>query len=135
MRSRESTGRRRGGRQPGARGAAGRPLRDDPLAAAAIRLVAEARGILPLLLLHPSRCDAPVAEARQLAMYLLHVILQRNYAAIGASFRRDRTTVAHACAHIEDLRDEPGFDCEVAALEGELKALRTAAAGGQDVHA
>jgi chromosomal replication initiation ATPase DnaA len=100
-----------------------------------VRLVAEARGISPLLLLHPSRCDAPVAEARQLAMYLLHVILQRNYAAIGASFRRDRTTVAHACAHIEDLRDEPGFEREVTALEGQLKALLPAAAGEHDVRA
>lgn len=85
-----------------------------------VDLVARMRGVPPLLLLHPRRCRAAVAEARQLAMYLMHVIHGRSYADVGAFFGRDRTTVSHACARIEDCRDEPGFDAEVAALEAAL---------------
>jgi hypothetical protein len=85
-----------------------------------IDLVARVRGIPSLLLLHPSRCSAAVAEARQLAMYLMHVIQRRPYAEIAGLFGRDRTTVSHACALIEDCRDRPRFDAEVAALEAAL---------------
>jgi hypothetical protein len=87
-------------------------------------LVAAARGVPILLLLHPSRCVAAVAEARQLAMYLVHVALRRDYAAVGRYFGRDRTTVAHACARIEDGRDEPSFDDFVAQLEARLEVGR-----------
>jgi hypothetical protein len=96
--------------------------RRDPAAAKVVRLVAEARDVPALLLLHPSRCDAPVAEARQLAMYLMHVVLQRNYADVGQFFRRDRTTVAHACGIIEDRREAPLFEAEVLRLEQALGA-------------
>jgi hypothetical protein len=101
-----------------------RPRRRDPEAARVVDLVAAARQASALLLLHPSRCDAPVAEARQLAMYLMHVILARSYPEIGSYFRRDRTTVAHACALIEDRRDDPGFDAEVCGLEAALAGGR-----------
>lgn len=86
-----------------------------------VELVAEARGVPSLLLLHPSRCSAAVAEARQLAMYLMHVILRRTYADVGDFFGRDRTTVSHACAHIEDRRDRRRFDAEVEGLEAALR--------------
>lgn len=93
-----------------------------------VGIVAKVRGVPALLLLHPSRCTASVAEARQLAMYLMHVVLQRTYAEVGAFFGRDRTTVSYACAHIEDCRDRPRFDAEVAAIEAVLDAeLETAA--------
>lgn len=85
-----------------------------------VGLVAAERKVPTLLMLHPSRCGAEVAEARQLAMYLMHVILRRSYGEIGRFFGRDRTTVAHACAHIEDLRDSPGFEAEVQRLEAVL---------------
>lgn len=98
-----------------------RPLGQDEEARRLVDLVAEARGVPSLLLLHPSRCSAGVAKARQLAMYLMHVILRRNYADVGAFFGRDRTTVSHACAQIEDLRDRPRFDAEVERLESALK--------------
>lgn len=85
-----------------------------------VELVARARQVPAELLLHHSRCRADVAAARQLAMYLMHVSLQRNYARVGRFFGRDRTTVAHACAQIEDLRDDPAVEAEVAALEAAL---------------
>ena len=99
------------------------PLRGqgrDSEAARVLRLVAEARGVPAVLLLHPSRCSAEVAEARQIAMYLMHVVLRRSFADIGACFRRDRTTVSHACARIEDRRDVPDFDAFLTRLETRL---------------
>lgn len=96
----------------------------DPQAARVLGLVADACGVPAVLLLHPSRCNAEVAEARQLAMYLMHVILQRSYLEIGAYFRRDRTTVSHACACIEEDRDRPDFDAFVAGIEASLQDAR-----------
>jgi chromosomal replication initiation ATPase DnaA len=94
----------------------------DPAAQRIILLVASERQVSARLLLHRTRCGAAVAEARQLAMYLVHVLLSRTYAEVGALFGRDRTTVSHACAHIEDLREAPEFDAEVARLEAALTA-------------
>jgi chromosomal replication initiation ATPase DnaA len=92
----------------------------DSAAAAVLQLVSRQRAVPPPLLLHRSRGDAPVAAARQLAMYLTHVVLRRSYAEIGSFFGRDRTTVAYACARIEDLRELPEIEAEVARLEEEL---------------
>src|SRR5512143_3850015 len=39
-----------------------------------------------------SRGRAPVAFARQVAMYLAHVALGLSYSAVARSFRRDRTS-------------------------------------------
>ena len=57
-----------------------------------------------------SRGRASVAFARQVAMYLGHVTFGISMHDVGEIFGRDRTTVAHACAVIEDARDDPGFD-------------------------
>lgn len=64
------------------------------------------------------RGKAAVALARQAAMYIAHVGVGLTMTEVGELFRRDRTTVAHACAVIEDLRDEPGFDYALQCLEG-----------------
>lgn len=66
------------------------------------------------------RGRAEVAFARQTAMYLAHVSLGLTLSDVGGLFGRDRTTVAHACARIEDSREgEPLgrlFDCLEAAV-------------------
>ena len=70
-----------------------------------------------------SRRSAEVAFARQSAMYLAHVALGLTYDAVGLSFRRDRTTAAHACRLVEDRRDNPACDRLLQMLEevcGEL---------------
>lgn len=69
-----------------------------------------------------SRGRAHVALARQIAMYLHHVILGRTLTDIAREFGRDRTTVAHACRLVEDRRDEPEFDAMVGGLETALQA-------------
>ena len=69
----------------------------------------------------PSRGRAQVALARQVAMYLHHVILARTLTDIAREFGRDRTTVAHACRLVEDRRDEPEFDTMIGGLETALQ--------------
>lgn len=64
-----------------------------------------------------------VALARQIAMYLTHVAFGLTLSEVGRIFLRDRTTVAHACAAIEDLRDDPSFDRALFALENALIRL------------
>jgi chromosomal replication initiation ATPase DnaA len=87
-----------------------------------LSLVARDKNVPVRLLLHHSRCRASVAATRQLAMYLMHVALGRSLTDVGRMFGRDRTTVSHACARIEDLRDLPRFDADVTRLENVLSA-------------
>lgn len=89
-----------------------------------LRFVALARGVSTRQLLSPSRGGADVALARQLAMYLMHVVLGRLYLDVGRFYGRDRTTVSYACALIEDMRDDPEFDAEVSRLERRLTMRR-----------
>ncbi|MFZ3032598.1 MAG: helix-turn-helix domain-containing protein [Parvibaculum sp.] len=65
----------------------------------------------------PTRRAAPVALARQTAMYLMHVVFGMSLSAVGRHFGRDRTTASHACRQIEDRRDDPAFDLLVDRLE------------------
>lgn len=75
------------------------------------------------LLVHASRCRAEAARARQMAMYLAHVVKGISLTAIGSAFGRDRTTVSYACGLIEDLRDDPALDATLDRLEAELNAM------------
>lgn len=62
-----------------------------------------------------------VALARQVAMYIAHVGLGITLTDVGRVFSRDRTTVAHACAVVEDLRDQPSFDFALQCLESVVR--------------
>lgn len=96
----------------------------DVTASGIISLVSRESGVPVGMLLHHSRCAAEVAEARQLAMYLMHVALQRPMAEVGSFFGRDRTTVSHACHCVEDKRVEGGaFDAEVCRLEALIEGM------------
>ncbi len=64
-----------------------------------------------------SRGLATVALARQTAMYLTHVVCGMALTDVGRVFNRDRTTVRHACAVVEDRRDDPSFDRTICLLE------------------
>ena len=66
------------------------------------------------------RGRAAVAFARQTAMYLAHVHFGLTLSQVGRNFGRDRTTVAHACARIEDSRDDPKVETVLACLEAAL---------------
>ncbi|MCH9764623.1 MAG: chromosomal replication initiator DnaA [Alphaproteobacteria bacterium] len=64
-----------------------------------------------------TRGQAHVASARQVAMYLAHVACGLSFTEIGGLFKRDRTTVAHACSVVEDRRDDVLFDSVLELLE------------------
>lgn len=84
-------------------------------------LVAAAAGLNVDMLFSPGRCTAPISGARQLAMYLAHVGLGLPQTDVAQAFNRDRSTVAHACRRIEDMRDEAAFDHHVARMESCLR--------------
>jgi chromosomal replication initiation ATPase DnaA len=67
------------------------------------------------------RGGARIVLARQIAMYLTHVVCGLNMAQVGASFRLDRSTASYACRRIEDLRDDPCFDRQLTQLENLLR--------------
>jgi len=90
---------------------------EDPAVAAAAEAVATACGFSLEQLVQPNRGAAALALARQVAMYLAHTLLGRQMGDVGTLFGRDRTTVAHACAVIEDRREQAGFDEWVGHLE------------------
>ena len=70
------------------------------------RVFGVARGELSLA----TRGRAKVALARQVAMYLAHVVYSLSLTEVGRVFERDRTTVSYACGVVEDRRDDQTFD-------------------------
>ena len=70
-----------------------------------------------------SRGAARAAHARQVAMYLAHVTCHHTYTEVGRMANRDRTTVAHACAVVEDGRDDPVFDQTLEHLERSVQLM------------
>jgi chromosomal replication initiation ATPase DnaA len=63
-------------------------------------------------------------------MYLAHVVGGLSMSEISRLFGRDRTTVAHACARVEDRRDDAVFDRSLDFLELGLMAALTPHEGG-----
>lgn len=74
----------------------------------------------------PTRRRAPVAFARQVAMYLSHVAFAMSLAAVGRQFGRDRTTAAYACRCIEDRRDDDKLDLLLDRLEAAIQEMAAA---------
>lgn len=58
-----------------------------------------------------------ISHIRQIAIYVCHVVLQLTMTDIAAAFGVDRTTVGHACARVEDRRDDRAYDALVASVE------------------
>lgn len=80
-------------------------------------------GVAKGQLRRPTRGRSRVAFARQVAMYLAHVTFGLTLTTVGRAFGRDRTTVSHACALVEDARDNPEFDRTLEILESITKRL------------
>ena len=92
-------------------------------------LVAGALGIGLAELRAENRGRASAAFARQTAMYLAHVHFGLSLSQVGRNFGRDRTTVAHACARVEDSRDDPKVERILACLEVALDRWRQSCFG------
>lgn len=88
--------------------------------------VAQVFGIERELLSQPTRGEASVARARQVAMYLAHVGYGLTLTEVGTLFGRDRTTVAHACRVVEEHREDTTFDRAMDLLEGVARSLAEA---------
>src|SRR5882724_3572295 len=83
-------------------------------------LVSAALGASLTELRGAKRGCASAAVARQTAMYLAHVHFGLRLSQVGRNLGRDRTTVSHACACVEDSRDNPKFERVLACLEAAL---------------
>ncbi len=89
----------------------------EPMAHFVEALVASAFGIRAGAIREPARGAAPVAFARQVAIYLFHTRLGLSYSATGRLLGRDRTTAAHACRVIEERREDSSLDTVLDCLE------------------
>jgi len=95
-----------------------------------VRTVAAETGVSYCDFFAVSRLRLRKAGARQLAMYLCHVLLGMTMTQVGQFFGRDRTTVAYACAQVEDGRDDGGpIDTRITALESEILKIRARRCG------
>ncbi|MFN0262849.1 helix-turn-helix domain-containing protein [Tepidamorphus sp. 3E244] len=96
------------------------PLRQSSVRQDALQvalLVAEVTGTDVCSLYAARRGQAHVSLARQMAMYLTHVVHGHALTSVGEAYGRDRTTVAHACMIVEERRDEAEFDRTISRLE------------------
>ena len=82
--------------------------------------VASVFDVRPECIASAGRGPAPVAAARQLAIYLACTRLGFSFTVAGRLFGRDRTTAAHACRRVEDMRDDERMDALVEGLEQQL---------------
>ncbi len=87
------------------------------------RVVASVFLVDTTLLKMPTRGRQPVAEARQVAMYLAHVACGLSFTHVGKVFQRDRTTVSHACKRVEDKREDAQFDAALELLESTIRMI------------
>ena len=95
-------------------------LRRDAVAYALVEMIVRLRRVALRDVLQGHRGVGNAALTRQMAMYLVHVVLSRPQDVVGLLFDRERTTVSHACSAIETLReDDPAIDAELARIESE----------------
>ncbi|MGD1933832.1 MAG: helix-turn-helix domain-containing protein [Candidatus Phaeomarinobacter sp.] len=67
------------------------------------------------------RGSSAACHARQVAMYLTHVVFGVSLTAVGDEFHRDRSTVSHACRKIEWRRDISAFDRKLSRIAWQLR--------------
>lgn len=94
-------------------------------------IVADIFEVEAIELANATRGRARAALARQVAMYVAHVGYGLTLTEVGQLFRRDRTTVAHACSVVEGRRDDIVFDEAVVLLEMVVRSLSWAAVAGR----
>lgn len=70
-----------------------------------------------------TRRTSQAAFARQIAMYLAHIVFSLSIAEVAKAFARERSTVCHAIQRVEALRDDPDLDRTLGWLETLLRAI------------
>jgi chromosomal replication initiation ATPase DnaA len=83
--------------------------------------VAHVTGVALKDLCAATRSRPRAAFARQLAMYLSHVVFRLSLTEVAIAFGRDPSTAAHAFRRIEEMREDPEFDRTLNWLEAMLR--------------
>lgn len=92
-------------------------------------IVCQVHGVPVEEMRKPTRGRPVVARARQIAIHLAHVVFAMSHKQLAVEFRRDRSTIHHACGQIERMREENGeFDSTLRWME---TLLRRAAGQGE----
>ncbi len=97
---------------------------DQSVGSLVLKLVSTLEKVKPEALLNSSRGRADICLSRQMAMYLMHTVFSCPYHRVAVFFKRDRTTISHACRLVEDLRDNEEFDKRLEAMENLLVSAR-----------
>jgi chromosomal replication initiation ATPase DnaA len=72
--------------------------------------MASAHRTKPEFLLANSRGSKHLSDARHVTNYLAHIVFGMNFTDISKMAMRDRTSIAHGCSRVEDLRDLEQYD-------------------------
>jgi chromosomal replication initiation ATPase DnaA len=86
-------------------------------------LVAQAYGVTLEEMRAATRRTSQTAFARQVAMYLAHVVFSMSIGDVAQAFARDRSTVCYAVQRVEALREDPDLDRTLGWLESLLRAI------------
>ena len=86
-------------------------------------VVAHAYGVTIDELRAPKRGARRAALARQVAMYLAHVVFSMNMASVARGFGRDRSTAFHAIQRVEEMREDPELNRTLGWLEATLRGV------------
>lgn len=84
-------------------------------------VVAEVTGVALAEVFGTERGTAKAAFARQMAMYMCRLVFAMSFGEIAMAFGRDRSTAAHAVRRIEEAREHPGIDRQIAFVEALLR--------------
>ncbi len=90
---------------------------DLALAQLVAAIVAIEFGVASPRMFSKTKGPSHLSFARQVSMYLVHVVYQINLSRVARAFSRDRSTVSYACNVIEDCREDPYFDEKLVRLE------------------
>jgi chromosomal replication initiation ATPase DnaA len=83
--------------------------------------VAHVTGVALKDLYATTRGSPKVAFARQIAMYLSHIVFKISPAEVARLFGRDPSTVTYALWRIEELREQPQLDRTLDWIEAMLR--------------
>ncbi len=86
-------------------------------------VVAHAYGVTLDELRARKRGARRAALARQVAMYLAHVVFSMNMASVARGFGRDRSTAFHAIQRVEEMREDPELNRTLGWLEATLRGV------------
>jgi chromosomal replication initiation ATPase DnaA len=84
-------------------------------------VVAHAYGVALADIRAPKRGAPQAAFARQIAMYLAHVVFSMSTTAVARGFGRDRSTACYAIQRVEEMREDPELNRTLGWLEATLR--------------